>query len=169
MLKPMYSLPEPRMNARRGPADVANLSPRERPEDLFAGKEIHSLNIALPDVTSMSGNWVLNFAQLDEGTSPFNRPTGVLSGPEPIVKVDPRYPAEAIRENIEGEVVLYAIIRANGSVDSIQVVRHLDPLLDPEAVAALAQWKFIPAKRNGKPVDVEAIVHIPFNYKPPEQ
>lgn len=169
MLKPMYSLPEPRMKSRTGPADVANLSPRERPEDLFAGKEIHSLNIALPDVTSMSGNWVLNFAQLDEGTSPFNRPTGVLSGPEPIVKVDPRYPAEAIRENIEGEVVLYAIIRANGSVDSIQVVRHLDPLLDPEAVAALAQWKFIPAKRNGKPVDVEAIVHIPFNYKPPEQ
>lgn len=169
MLKPMYSLPEPRMNARTGPADVANLAPHERPEDLFAGKEIHSLNIALPDVTSVSGNWVLTFAQLDESTSPFNRPTGVLSGPEPIVKVDPRYPAEAIRENIEGEVVLYAIIRANGTVDSIQVVRHLDPLLDPEAVAALGQWKFVPAKRNGKPVDVEAIIHIPFNYKPPEQ
>lgn len=169
ILKPMYSLPEPRMNARKGPADVANLGRNERPEDLFAGKDMQSLNIALPDVTSMSGNWVLNFAQLDESTSPFNRPTGVLNGPVPIRKVDPRYPAEAIRENIEGEVVLYAIIRANGTVDSIQVVRHLDPLLDPEAVAALAQWKFVPATRNGKPVDVEAIVHIPFNYKPPEQ
>lgn len=168
MLKPMYSLPE-RPEPRTGPADVAGLAPNERPEDLFTGKEIHSLNIALPNVTSTTGNWALNFAQLDEGTSPFNRPTGVLYGPVPITKVDPKYPAEAIRQNIEGEVVLYAIIRANGSVDSIQIVRHLDPLVDREAVAALAQWKFRPATRNGKPVAVEAVVHIPFNYKPPEQ
>lgn len=168
MLKPMYSLPK-RPEPRTGPADVAGLAPNERPEDLFTGKEIHSLNIALPNVTSTTGNWALNFAQLDEGTSPFNRPTGVLYGPVPITKVDPKYPAEAIRQNIEGEVVLYAIIRANGSVDSIQIVRHLDSLVDREAVAALAQWKFRPATRNGKPVAVEAVVHIPFNYKPPEQ
>jgi TonB family protein len=168
ILKPMYSPAPYRAAPRKGPADVASLGPNERPEDLFAGKEIHSLNINLPDVTSMSGNWVLNFAQLDEGASSFNRPTGVLYGPVPIVKVDPKYPVEAIRQNIEGDVVLYAIIRANGSVDSIQVVHHLDPLVDREAVAALAQWKFRPAVRNGKPVAVEAIVHIPFNYKPPE-
>lgn len=169
LLKPMNSLPE-RPKPRTGPADVAGLAPNERPEDLFAGKEIHSLNIALPNVTSSSGsNWALNFTQLDEGTSPFNRPTGVLYGPVAVTKVDPKYPVEAIRENIEGEVVLYAIIRADGLVDSIQVVHHLDPLVDREAVAALAQWKFRPATRNGKPVAVEAIVHIPFNYKPPEQ
>ncbi len=169
LLKPMYSLPDPpRMAPRKGPADVAGLGRNERPEDLFAGKEVHSLNIALPNVTSTSGNWVLKFAQLDEGISPFNRPSGVLYGPVPVIKVDPKYPVEAIRENIEGEVVLYAIIRANGSVDSIQIVRHLDPLVDREAVAALAQWKFRPATRKGKPVAVEAVVHIPFNYKPPE-
>ncbi|HTU36169.1 MAG TPA: TonB family protein [Candidatus Acidoferrum sp.] len=167
LLKPMSGLSE-RPKPRTGPADVAGLAPNERPEDLFAGKEIHSLNIALPNVTSMTGNWALNFAQLDDGNTPFSRPTGILYGPVPVTKVDPKYPVEAIRENIEGEVVLYAIIRANGSVDSIQVVRHLDPLVDREAVAALAQWKFRPATRDGKPVDVEAIVHIPFNYKLPE-
>lgn len=167
MLKPMYSVPK-RTEPRTGPADVAGLAPNERPEDLFAGKEIHALNIALPNVTSSSGNWTLNFAQLDEGTSPFSRPTGVLYGPVPMTTVDPKYPAEAIRQNIEGEVVLYAIIRADGSVDSIQIVRRLDPLVDREAVAALAQWKFRPATRNGKPVAVEAVVHIPFNFKPPE-
>ena len=157
------------MNARKGPADIASLAPNERPEDLFAGKQIQTLDVNLPNVTSMSGDWVLNFAQLNEGASPFHRPTGVLYGPLPIRKVDPKYPREAIRQNIEGEVVLYAIIRANGSVDSIQVLRHLDPVLDQCAVQALAQWKFRPAARNGEPVDVEAIVHIPFNYKPPER
>lgn len=171
LLKPMNSLPglPPRVNPRNGPANVAGLAPNERPEDLFAGKEFHTLNVSLPNVTSMSGNWVLNFAQLDESTSPFHRPAGVLSGPVAFHKVDPRYPVDAIRQNIEGEVVLYAIIRANGSVDSIQVIRHLDAQLDDCAVQALAQWKFRPATRNGVPVDVEAVVYVPFNYKSPEQ
>jgi TonB family protein len=171
ILKPMNSLPElpNRADPRRGPANVAALRPNETPESLFSGKEIHTLDINLPNVTSVSGSWILNFAQLDESTSPFNSPKGVLYGPVPIRKVDPKYPAEAVRQNIQGEVVLYAIIRANGSVDSIQVVRRLDPQLDRDAVEALAQWKFRPATRDGKPVDVEAIVHIPFQYKLPEQ
>ncbi len=171
ILTPKNSLPDPAggLNPRKGPADVAGLSPNAPPEALFSGKEVHTLDINLPNVTSISGSWILNFAQLDETASPFNKPRGVLYGPVPIRKVDPKYPAEAIRQNIEGEVVLYAIIRANGSVDSIQVVRHLDPQLDRDAVEALAQWKFRPATREGKPVDVEAIVHIPFQYKLPDQ
>jgi hypothetical protein len=27
---------------------------------------------------------------------------------------------------------------------------------------ALAQWKFRPAEKRGEPVDLEAVVHIPF-------
>lgn len=170
ILRPMNSLPEPPARViPRGPADVAALSPNAPPEALFSGKEVHTLNINLPNVTSISGSWILNFAQLNETASPFNKPEGTLYGPVPIRKVDPKYPAEAVRQNIQGEVVLYAIIRASGSVDSIQVVRHLDAQLDRDAVEALAQWKFHPATRDGKAVDVEAVVHIPFQYKLQEQ
>jgi TonB family protein len=169
ILTPTNGLPLEHASPRSGPANVASLGANEAPEALFSGKEIHTLDINLPNVTSISGSWILNFAQLDDNGSPFNRPKGVLSSPVPFRKVDPKYPENAIRQNIEGEVVLYAIIRANGSVDSIQVVRHLDPLLDGCAVQALAQWKFRPATRDGKPVDVETIVHIPFKYKLPEQ
>jgi protein TonB len=78
-------------------------------------------------------------------------------------KVDPKYPPNAIAENIEGEVILYAVIRRDGAVDSIQLVKGIDPQLDNNAMRALAQWKFRPAERNGEPVDLEAIVHIPFH------
>jgi len=49
-------------------------------------------------------------------------------------------------------VILYAVIRRDGSVGSIQVVRGIDPLLDGNAVRALAQWKFRPpsAGRGGE-------------------
>jgi len=42
-------------------------------------------------------------------------------------------------------------------------VKGIDPQLDTNAMRALAQWKFRPAERNGEPVDLEAIVHIPFH------
>ena len=94
--------------------------------------------------------------------------SGELAEPAPLRKVDPKYPPTLIAEHVEGEVILYAIIRRDGSVDSIQVVKRLDDLLDANSVRALAQWKFRPAERNGEPVDLEAIVHIPFHAPPRE-
>ena len=148
--------------------DIAHLSPSLPPETILSGKQIYTMDVSMPNVTSASGSWILNFAQLDSaGGSSIH--TGVLSGPAPIVKVDPKYPQALIREHVQGEVVLYAIIRKNGSVDSIRVMRSLDPRLDRDAAAALAQWKFRPGTRAGVPVDIEAVVHIPFNYQAPSQ
>jgi TonB family protein len=126
------------------------------------------MNINNPNLSSVSGSWILKFAELDEdsASSNANAPAGprdgALSGPVPIHKTDPSYPPEQIKEHIEGEVVLFGIIREDGSVDSVQIVRSLDPVLDKNAMAAFAQWKFTPAHRNGAPVAVEAVVHIPF-------
>ncbi len=149
--------------------DVAKISPSLPPESVFSGRQVYTMNISMPNVTSASGSWILNFAELDTGDdTPLYR-MGVLSGPEPLVKVDPKYPPDLIREHVQGEVVLYAIIRKNGTVDSIRVMRSLDPRLDREAEKALAQWKFRPGTRAGVPVDIEAVVHIPFNYASPAQ
>lgn len=154
-----------------GPAQInmAKINRRLPPEAILAGKQVYTMHVSMPNLTSASGSWILNFAELDSGDElPLQR-KAALSGPEPVLKVDPKYPPELIREHIHGEVVLYAIIRANGSVDSIRVMRSLDPRLDHDAAAALAQWKFRPGTRAGVPVDVEAVVHIPFNYQVPEQ
>jgi TonB family protein len=167
ILQPMVSA-EPSSTPARGPANVAALDPSQPPETILAGKEIYTLRINLPNLTSATGSWILSFAQLDEDPRPPYRPKGQLSGPEPIAKADPEYPADVIKEHIQGEVVLYAIIRKDGSVDSIQLMRALDPQLDKNAIAALARWKFLPGKRAGVPVDLEAVVHIPFLYKNPK-
>jgi protein TonB len=90
------------------------------------------------------------------------RQTVEVSGPVPLQKVDPQYPPTLITERVSGEVVLYAIIRRDGSVDSVQLVRGVDQQLDANAIKALRQWKFRPAAKQGTPVELEAIVHIPF-------
>jgi periplasmic protein TonB len=81
--------------------------------------------------------------------------------------VDPKYPPELRTLHVDGEVILYAIIRKDGSVDSIQLVHSVDPLLDANAIEALAHWKFQPGEKRGEPVDLEAVVHIPFRSRAP--
>lgn len=104
----------------------------------------------------------MRFAELNPETE---SATIDLTAPVPMRKVDPRYPPVLMEQRVEGQVRLYAIIRADGSVDSIQVQRGLHPDLDRFSMEALAQWKFRPAGRNGKAVDVEAVITIPFRLR----
>jgi outer membrane biosynthesis protein TonB len=51
-------------------------------------------------------------------------------------------------------------------VDSVVLLRHLDPRLDQTAEEALSKWIFEPARRNGAPIDVDAVFEIPFFLAP---
>src|SRR5271156_1689839 len=166
-LKPMPALDAP-PTAHHGPAVIGAIDPKLPPEVILSGKEIHTLHIDMPNLTSVTGNWVINFAELDEGNPPYRKPTGTLSGPSLVSKVDPKYPPTLIKQHVDGEVVLYAIIRKDGSVDSIQLVHGIDPVLDKFSMEALARWTFRPATREGQPVELEAVVHIPFQFRRPE-
>jgi len=134
------------------------------PEKVLGSKRVYTMLVNMPNLTSVSGSWILNFAELNESApAGYAKPDAPdLSGPVPLKKVDPKYPPEFRNLHVDGEVVLYAIIRKDGSVDSIQLVHSVDPHLDANAMEALAQWKFRPAEKHGEPVDLEAVVHIPF-------
>jgi TonB family protein len=158
---------EPTRSSHRAPIDVTHLDPGLPPEKILSGKEIYPVHVNMPNLTSIAGSWVLNCAQLDEGDTPGYRPAGAFSGPVPLEKVDPKYPQSIIEQHVDGEVVLYAIVRKDGLVDSIQIVRKLDPQLDKYSMEALSRWKFRPGTRAGVPIDVEMVVHIPFRFRNP--
>jgi len=147
-----------------GPPNFALLAPGAKPEVIFARRRVYSMNVNMPNLNSATGSWILNFAEMHSSpTGPQIKSSDEIAEPAPLHKVDPKYPPTLMAEHVEGEVILYAVIRRDGSVDSIQVVRGIDPLLDANAVRALAQWKFRPAERQGEAVNLEAIVHIPFH------
>jgi TonB family protein len=59
---------------------------------------------------------------------------------------------------------LETIVRKDGSVDQIKVVRGLGYGLDESAINTIkAEWKFQPGTLNGQPVDV--IVHIETSFR----
>jgi len=152
-----------------------NLGPKlgMSPQEVLGPKRVYTLHVNMPNLTSASGSWVLNFAELNDDEPAGNARASIgemsadLTGPVPLRKVDPKYPPELRTSHVDGEVILYAIIRKDGSVDSIQLVHSVDSNLDANAMEALAQWKFRPAERGGEPVDLEAVVHIPFRSRGP--
>jgi TonB family protein len=162
----LITRPEPHADsasARTGPRDFAALPPGAKPELIFESKKIYKMQIDMPNLNSATGSWILNFTELLGDSSEHHLASPDLSAPAPIRKVDPKYPPTLVNEHVEGEVILYAVIRRDGSVDSIQLIRGLDEDLDKNAMNALSQWKFRPATRQGEPVELEAIVHIPFH------
>jgi TonB family protein len=171
-LEPMPKIP-PRIDTaatpRNEPLVVGNIDPSLPPEKILSGKEVFTMHVDMPNLTSASGSWILNFAQLDDGGTGYQRSKVKLTSPVALRKVDPKYPPSAIKERIDGEVILYAIIRKDGSVDSIQLVRGIDSQLDLNSMEALSRWQFRPATREGQPVDIEAVVHIPFHFSEPQQ
>ncbi len=175
---PLPSRPSPRVSvpprdSNAPPSDSGSARESNKldvpPEKVLGSKRVYTLHVNMPNLTSASGSWVLNFAEMDEMDAiPYPKPASSdLTGPVPLRKVDPKYPPEMRTAHVEGEVILYAIIRKDGTVDSIQLVHGVDSRLDANAMEALAQWKFRPAEKHGEPIDLEAVVHIPFRSRAP--
>jgi len=82
----------------------------------------------------------------------------------PESKIEPEYPELARVARLEGNVILQAIIRADGTVGDVQVLRTNRPNMGFEdaAVAAVLQWRYKPATQNGRPVEVYFTVFVDF-------
>jgi TonB family protein len=150
---------------RTGPPDFATLPPGAKPEQIFVSKRVYTLAVNMANINSASGSWVLHFAELGSGPAGASSASSELAMPVPVRKVDPKFPPDLIEQNVQGEVILYGIVHADGTVDSIQVARSLEPQLDANAKSAFAQWKFQPGSKSGTAVDLEVIAHIPFKIR----
>lgn len=107
--------------------------------------------------------------KLEEGTSSvkisapvpggeFEGPVLSTSGPVPIFKPAPRYPASALRRGIEGYVVVEFSIGRSGSVLNAVVVSGYDAagntteIFNRAALAAVQRFKYRPQMEDGRAV-----------------
>lgn len=139
------------------PRERAVAGERRPADPVFGTKRVYSMEINLPNLNSRGGSWIIRFAEKDMPSI-----AGELSTPVATTKVDPAYPSSLQHDGVQGTVVLYAVIRADGTVGDIRVLHGLHEQLDANAVKALGRWKFRPAMKSGAPVDLEAVVQIPF-------
>jgi len=107
------------------------------------------------------------------GSRPANpppTPPGVFrSGPGVTIprllkNVKPQYTADAMRAKIQGSVLVECVVKTDGTVGDVKVIRSLDATygLDQEAIKAAKQWMFAPGTTNGEPVPVMVSIELTF-------
>ena len=75
----------------------------------------------------------------------------------------PQPDLSALPEGAGGDVVLNALIDAQGHIAQLTVSKSLGPAVDQQVLATVQQWTFTPATRNGTPVPSEQ--EILFHYE----
>ena len=78
-----------------------------------------------------------------------------------VRRVEPVYPEAARRANLQGVVVLDAIIAADGTVVNIRPVSGAEALVSA-AMDAARWWRFRPYRVQGEPAPVETTLSVEF-------
>jgi protein TonB len=91
---------------------------------------------------------------------------GALSEAKPFYKKNPRphYPDIARKRNVQGTVVVLALVNEKGGVEETRVETSSGhALLDNAAIAAVKSWEFEPGRRGDKPV--KSYVKLPITFQ----
>jgi protein TonB len=82
--------------------------------------------------------------------------------PKAIAQVNPKYPAKAFQDGIEGTVWTKMWIDTSGNVVQVSVSKTDNDVFNEPAIDAGKRWKFKPATVKGKPVAVW--ITVPFRF-----
>lgn len=75
------------------------------------------------------------------------------------------YPEEALRDSIMGKVYVQFIIEKDGSINEVNCVRAVHPLLDNAAMKVVRAMPTLqPALQRGKPVRMQYVLPINFAF-----
>ena len=73
------------------------------------------------------------------------------------------YPVNAVKNKVEGRVIVQFVVEKTGEIGEVKVVRSVDEELDAEAVRVVKELpKFTPGRVNGKAVAVWYTLPITF-------
>jgi hypothetical protein len=136
---------------------------------VLSGNPVYTVYVEVPDSPR---KWILQFcAPRSQGSMEF---TGEIVQVLSRKSMDPPYAVhrEPIKLDIiptierlsqlPPRVVAYATVDAEGNLHNVRIIRGADPDTDNLVLASLRSWEFVPAFRDGQPVEVEALFGIPL-------
>jgi periplasmic protein TonB len=119
-----------------------------------------------PGIGSGAGSGLGDGRGGNQGGKTYQPGSGIIP-PRVLREVKPQYTADAMRAKAQGTVLVACIVRPDGTVGDVQIVRPLDPTfgLDEQAIAAVKQWKFAAGTRMGQPVAVQITIELTFTLR----
>ena len=110
--------------------------------------------------------------QISQPTAPVARQAAPVAAPatnaaqhERLAEaIQPSYPALAQHMNVQGLVVLQALIASDGSIQNLHVLSG-PQILATAAQQAVREWRFKPVYQNGQPVETRATITVNFSIR----
>jgi TonB family protein len=136
-------------------------SSRTIPEALdarFEGRSVYTMVVPIENLPGYSGDWILWFAE----RTPRPGDTPSMRAPLPYRKLEPAGAGKSANR-VERRMQIAAVIKQDGSVDRVSVLKSTAPVVEQAAIQDLRSWEFKPATRGGVPVDVDVVIEIPFS------
>src|SRR5579864_1149361 len=97
-------------------------------------------------------------------SAPVTPPATSAAQREPIVDAQPTYPLLAQHMNVQGSVILQALIGTDGVVENLRVLSG-PAILASAAQQAVREWRFKPILQDGRPVESKATITVNFTIK----
>jgi TonB family protein len=140
---------------------------KEQWEKLQEIQDLRRTSAAFPVTTTPGAR--ARHAQKENTSSPQSGERIYTAGLDRVVpptclyKPLPRYTQAARDAKIEGIIMLKAIIRKNGQVTDIKILKGLGYGMDESTIETVSkEWKFEPGKLDGRPVDIQANIEVSF-------
>jgi general secretion pathway protein A len=89
---------------------------------------------------------------------------GQLQPPKLVSSPPPTYPSQARSQQVQGNVVIDALVDATGKVTAVKVISG-PVVFQAAAMAALRGWMYEPARLNGEPIAIHTTVNIDFRLR----
>jgi hypothetical protein len=119
-------------------------------------------------ISDPARSWTFEYAVL-KVTNPsnvVNNPNPSQQGlvlPFPLVKEQPVMPADLVHKSVRRQIIVYAVLNAEGKLEHMTVKESPDTLLNEPVVNALSRWAFRPAQLDGKTVPMKVLIGIPLS------
>jgi len=135
---------------------------------LFSNHHIYTVYVDMRETENDSDpSWTLEVAVPQDPAVPGITAKNIAIGqglvlPFPSLKKQPLFPPVLVQKHLRKMIIVYGLINIEGKMEQIAVKQTPDPALDEPVLAALAQWAFRPAARNGTPFAVRVLLGIPL-------
>jgi len=90
----------------------------------------------------------------------------ILSREELSSKVTPLYPSAARMARVQGWVVLYALVGADGRIAELRTLKAPSQELEASSVEAVRQWVYTPPMCGATPIPFETVITVNYSLRP---
>jgi len=174
--QPENTPPAPKPNVSGGgggavPSQSENTPPAPKPNVRNGGGSAvpsqpeNTLPAPRPNVGNGGGS--VSSAPAPCASGKIERLGGPVHPPFLISKVDPKYTREARQAGLNGTVLLSFVVNTDGWAEDFRVVKGIGMGLDEQAIEAVKQWRFAPARKTcgEASVPVKTQVRMEVNFR----